>query len=302
MAGKHVCLKAGQQCRTALDRTYHRYRFHCHRGRLTRFPPPPPSPPVTTTPAPNPEPPPVLADPPPPTGSLVDVGGYRLMLECVGSGSPTILYESGASGTRWGVRKVQYALSADTRVCSYDRPNAEGSQSDQRPASVVPTSERFAQELRTLLTSAGEPGPYLLVGGSFGGILNAVFTLHHPDLVAGLVFVDSFSPNAAELEMKLVIREGWNVRADLEALKVLQFGSRPLVVLQTDYLNEGSDFRRRSTNIIVADASQYSHDVAGEAPGLVYETIRVAVGAIRSGGALPACASTPLARLVERCA
>ncbi len=37
--GKTVCLKAGQRCVRALDRQYHRYRFHCHAGRLTRFKP-----------------------------------------------------------------------------------------------------------------------------------------------------------------------------------------------------------------------------------------------------------------------
>ena len=40
VAGKHVCLKAGARCTRGQDRTYHRYRFHCHSGRLTRFPAP----------------------------------------------------------------------------------------------------------------------------------------------------------------------------------------------------------------------------------------------------------------------
>ena len=95
VGGKHVCLKRGQPCRQALDRIYHRYRFHCHAGRLTRFAPPPP--PVTTTPAPTPEPPPALPEPPPPTGSLIDVGGYRLMLPA----HAARLSDSGPGGSRW---------------------------------------------------------------------------------------------------------------------------------------------------------------------------------------------------------
>jgi hypothetical protein len=39
VGGKTVCLKAGQRCVRGLDRRYHRYRFHCHAGRLTRFKP-----------------------------------------------------------------------------------------------------------------------------------------------------------------------------------------------------------------------------------------------------------------------
>jgi hypothetical protein len=30
------CLKAGQFCKIKGDREYHRYRFHCHAGRLSR--------------------------------------------------------------------------------------------------------------------------------------------------------------------------------------------------------------------------------------------------------------------------
>ena len=30
------CLKAGQFCKIKGDREYHRYRFHCHTGRLSR--------------------------------------------------------------------------------------------------------------------------------------------------------------------------------------------------------------------------------------------------------------------------
>jgi hypothetical protein len=32
----HKCLKVGQFCKIKGDREYHRYRFHCHTGRLSR--------------------------------------------------------------------------------------------------------------------------------------------------------------------------------------------------------------------------------------------------------------------------
>jgi hypothetical protein len=49
IGGKRTCLKAGQRCKKALDRQYHRYKFHCHSGRLTRARPPVPLTPVTIT-------------------------------------------------------------------------------------------------------------------------------------------------------------------------------------------------------------------------------------------------------------
>jgi virginiamycin B lyase len=36
IGGRHTCLRAGQRCTRKYDRQYHRYGFHCHRGRLTR--------------------------------------------------------------------------------------------------------------------------------------------------------------------------------------------------------------------------------------------------------------------------
>ena len=37
IGGRHRCLKPGRPCARRLDRQYHRYRFHCHAGRLKRL-------------------------------------------------------------------------------------------------------------------------------------------------------------------------------------------------------------------------------------------------------------------------
>lgn len=296
VAGKHVCLKAGQKCRQALDRTYHRYRFHCHKGRLTAFPAaPPPAPP-----APKPQVPPSVPDPPPMTGSLVDVGGYRLMLECVGSGSPTVVMESGGSGTRFGLRQVQYAFASVARVCSYDRPGADGSQSDMRPTNAPPTAATVALELHDVLANGGEHGPYVLLGGSFGGILIADFTLHYPELVAGLVFVDSGTPKSAATNGAQAWQ--WDGRADFDALAAMTIGARPVVALEAFYAREAADFHRIAPNLIVAEATQYSHLLQEEAPGLVLESVRLVVNAVRTGIPLPTCAASSIAPYVSRCA
>src|SRR5690349_5929872 len=55
-------------------------------------------------------------------GKMVDVGGYRLHINCVGTGSPTVVIDAGwgdssASWNSW----VQSPAARTTRVCTYDR-------------------------------------------------------------------------------------------------------------------------------------------------------------------------------------
>jgi len=295
--GKRVCLKAGGRCDKRRDRAYHRYRFHCHSGRLAPF----------IAPAPKPKPtPPTLPEPPAPAGNLVDVGGYRLHLECAGTGAPTVVLETGQVATRLNYRKVQYALSTQNRVCTYDRPGTTApvaSASDPRPPAMPPTAETFARELHTVLANGNVPGPYVLAGTSLGGLLISDFTARYPTDVAGLVFIDGIAPGSvtAWLSDSNQPPEPWDGRYDVALLESLTFGSRPVVVLTTAQPGEIPAFRRSATNILVAEAPQYGHLVFLDAPGLAYEAIRVEVAALRGGGTLPPCAQTILPRIGAFC-
>src|SRR5207244_253121 len=61
---------------------------------------------------------------PQPPGTLVDVGGWKLRLNCTGAGSsdaPTIVFESGAGGTSFGgilVRNCQVQFPKERRLSS----------------------------------------------------------------------------------------------------------------------------------------------------------------------------------------
>ena len=57
----------------------------------------------------------------PPPGQMVDVGGYRLHINCTGTGSPTVVIDAGLGdwSTGWGF--VQPEIAKATRVCTYDR-------------------------------------------------------------------------------------------------------------------------------------------------------------------------------------
>lgn len=66
----------------------------------------------------------------------VDVGGYKLAIECAGKGSPTIVLDSGFGTGRGAWWKVLPPASRTTRVCSYDRAGL--GQSDSRPGAAAP--------------------------------------------------------------------------------------------------------------------------------------------------------------------
>jgi pimeloyl-ACP methyl ester carboxylesterase len=122
-------------------------------------------------------------------GQLVDVGGYRLHIQCIGAGSPTVVLDAGLGGTSLDWSLVQTEISHTTRVCAYDRAGMGWSETGPQPR----TPAQIAGELHTLLTNAGIAGPYVLVGHSLGGKNVRLFALQHPNQVSGMVLIDARS-------------------------------------------------------------------------------------------------------------
>ena len=123
----------------------------------------------------------------PPPGRRVDIGGRALHLQCSGQGSPTVWIEAGGTGGSAEYEPLRAQLAAFTRACAYDR--AGMGWSDPRPGPL--DAGRLMRDFEMLLQRAGEPGPYVLVAGSAGGLTSELFARHHPDDVAGLVFLDA---------------------------------------------------------------------------------------------------------------
>ncbi len=123
-------------------------------------------------------------------GELVDVGGYKMHLDCTGAGSPAVILESGLGDTYISWHKVQPSIAQFTRVCSYDRAGLGFSEANPH----ANTSRDVAETLHTLLRNAGVSPPYVLVGHSLGGFHMRVFTGLYRDEVAGVVLVDSSHP------------------------------------------------------------------------------------------------------------
>ena len=122
----------------------------------------------------------------PPPGQLVDVGGYRLHINCTGEGTPTVVVESGWGDFSETWARVQPEIARTTRVCTYDRAGMGWSEASPEPR----TAREFAKELHTLLEKANESGPHILVGHSMGGYTVRVYAHDYPDEVVGLVLVD----------------------------------------------------------------------------------------------------------------
>lgn len=97
---------------------------------------------------------------------LVDVGGHRLYVKCMGRGGPTVILEAALANTSATWDLVQPEVARFTTVCSYDRANL--GKSDRAP--VPRTSQTSVDELRALLQNAGIRGPYVLVGHSYWGL------------------------------------------------------------------------------------------------------------------------------------
>jgi pimeloyl-ACP methyl ester carboxylesterase len=124
-------------------------------------------------------------------GALYDVGGHRLHLYCTGTGTPTVVLENGLGETSPDWARIRAAVDPTTRVCAYDRAGQGWSDDVAAPQDAV----AIATDLHTLLARAGEAGPFVLVGHSAGGPYSMTFAAKYPEEVAGMVLLDSMSPD-----------------------------------------------------------------------------------------------------------
>jgi pimeloyl-ACP methyl ester carboxylesterase len=140
----------------------------------------------------------------------VDIGGRSLYMECRGRGSPTVILEAGfrSRADYWTDDLIQPdaprtmvfpGVAAFSRVCAYDRPGTttfiDGTLLPSRsdPVSMPRTALESVHDLHALLQAAMAPGPYVLVGHSYGGMFARLYASTYPSEVVGMVLVDAFS-------------------------------------------------------------------------------------------------------------
>jgi len=150
-----------------------------------------------------------------------EINGLRLFLECRGSGSPTVILQSGFgnAGDIWSLTDTSApavfpALAESNRVCIYDRPGSMITTTDaggaialadsalpgrSDPAPMPRDPAEVVTELHDLLAAADVQEPLVLVGHSLGGALNVLYARTYPDEVSGLVVIDSPLPPNRDL-------------------------------------------------------------------------------------------------------
>jgi pimeloyl-ACP methyl ester carboxylesterase len=118
---------------------------------------------------------------------FVTIHGRQIAFFEAGTGETTVVFDAGLgdSSASWDV--VQSEISRFAHTVSYDRAGRGQSHFVPGPRASLD----IANDLHAMLEAAQIPGPYILVGHSFGGYNVRVFADRFPDLVAGLILVDS---------------------------------------------------------------------------------------------------------------
>ncbi len=152
---------------------------------------------------------------------LVDVGsGRKMYLKCSGKGSPAVVLVGGlrASADDWSITDksvpaVFPEVSKFTRVCAYDRPGTPVGEKPSRsdPVPQPTTAKDAVADLHALLSAAGETGPYVLVGHSYGGLVVRLYASTYPKDVSGLVLIDALSEGLRDAETP----EQWAIQRKL---------------------------------------------------------------------------------------
>jgi pimeloyl-ACP methyl ester carboxylesterase len=152
---------------------------------------------------------------------LIDIGGGRKMyLKCRGKGSPTVVLVSGlrASADDWdssdkSESTVFTGVGKLTRVCACDRPGTPVGEKPSRsdPVPQPTTAKDAVADLHVLLNAAGEAGPYVLAGHSYGGLIVRLYASSYPGEVSGIVLIDALSEGLQDAETP----EQWPIQRKL---------------------------------------------------------------------------------------
>lgn len=119
------------------------------------------------------------------------IDGQRFRFRTMGSGTTTVIFESGMSDSleTWG--SIPDSVARFARVFLYDRADIGKSDSSREPRTIP----NMVKELQVLLKHEKISPPYILAGHSLGGYITRYFTAYYPDEVKGLLLLDP-SPEA----------------------------------------------------------------------------------------------------------
>ena len=222
---------------------------------------------------------------------VLDAGGQSQWISCAGAGRPTIVIVSGLGADHRMWSKVLGPTRGVSRVCISDRPGL--GLSPARRGSLWTDAGEHAEELDALLTAAGEKGPYILVGHSYGGLVVRAFAAQHRDEVAGVMLVEAVYPGIHRTFLPSYAGP-WHEGGTLINMDASErataggpnLGSTPLVVITAGRPGNGSSWAdaqwnaeqaksaRLSTQSVHWFARQSGHVVQRDQPAIVITGVR----------------------------
>jgi pimeloyl-ACP methyl ester carboxylesterase len=143
--------------------------------------------------------------------------GREMFLNCIGAGAPAVIFDSGAGSDSSAWPGVREEVGKTTLSCTYDRAGLGLSD----PGPLPRDTTAVANDIEAMLTAAGIPGPYILVGHSLGSYHVRQFANTRFDKMAGMVLVDP-SGDGQSVRIAAVIPEAYAAsRAGFEKTKAL---------------------------------------------------------------------------------
>lgn len=213
----------------------------------------------------------------PPPGQFINVSDHQLHVLAKGSGSPTVIFESGLGidgHLSW--YKVQNEIAALTQTVSYDRAGVMWSER----GSNAKTAKDISAELTLMLRNVGFEPPYILVGHSLAGLVSRPFIIENADNMAGVVYVDVSHPHQYEATPEELQGEGPPPAFVLSMLRV--FGGMRYLITSGPLPTDDPDDLFAST---VPHMIHRSKGVFDES--MRTETIAAEVQSLKSFGDIP---------------
>lgn len=176
----------------------------------------------------------------PSVGGFQELDGRRVFVRRLGSGGPAVVFLPGAGAVGLDFFVIQREVSRFGTAVVYDR----GGTGRSDPVPLPRTAASVATELHALLHAQGLAAPYVLVAHSLGGAYAHRFTQLYPRAVAGLVWVDGFHRDWADVMPAAAIpaAERGNVAALADELRAgPDLPDVPLVALTADGVDPGSE-------------------------------------------------------------
>jgi pimeloyl-ACP methyl ester carboxylesterase len=133
-------------------------------------------------------------------GAKISVGDYQLFFQSFGDGAPTVVFESGGECDCESLANLARQVKPFAHALVYDRAGLGRSDPAPRPRTI----QDAVRDLHALLHTAQVPGPYLLVGHSFGGLIARLYAAQYRREVVGLVLLDVPHPEQPLRDLELL--------------------------------------------------------------------------------------------------